>query len=674
MKNRKNLTDWFIYTLLALLAAITFLPILNIGFTTADDFEFFTTATNINNWLPDATHYAERTGRFYFLITKYFYSIPYIIDNPIYYYTVTILPLLLSFALLFVFLQKLTQNKTFTQMGGLLLLAIFSINHSHSAFTSYPFYFTFSFILCLSALILLLNYFKNNHYSYLISSASLFFITTIFYETYLTYYLLFFLLVIDRHSIKSLLKFKKPAIIAFMKEFGPYLFFCFLYLIIYLLYGHAHAGNYDGNSVSQVSIFNAIYNLLAMSIGSLPWANVMEYKSFVYQQSLQTSAGFSIFSLSTGAYVKAVLVGLLFALFASRITINRTKKQLLTYIAISAIFIAMPHFLLVISNKYNTNLFYTYVSTSFGFFAVVALFLFLYLFGVVHFSKNEKKLGIYNYIMGSILAITALFTQYVNEQISKDLSISKKRFEAVKEITPHHFDAITVLYAKDFYLTSSQLGWGIVQDFSATRYFSQKLGRDLRVETSYDNLYQQYKDSDELVGFLFNYQASKTGSTLLMVAKCCGNQLPEKRDDLFVDSLFCVQYATNKNFSISVLSDSTGSITLNSDTLQQRGIFHYGNVRYIGTEKMVSFSLTGERMIPSTFVLSDYWPPVTRSIQIGNYSWMYRFWRTLFYFHKIKRDGEWMKNIEQKAIENNISVNKAAWHDAQWVLDNMESQ
>ena len=59
---------------MAITALLTLLPFFKVGFTTGDDFQYFITARHPANWINDAIAYAEGAGRFYFLITKYFYS------------------------------------------------------------------------------------------------------------------------------------------------------------------------------------------------------------------------------------------------------------------------------------------------------------------------------------------------------------------------------------------------------------------------------------------------------------------------------------------------------------------------------------------------------------------------------------------------------------------------
>ena len=78
MKDKKQL---LIYAALAATALISLLPFFKVGFTCSDDFQYFITAQHPEIWVGDAMVYARDAGRFYFLITKFFYYIPYLIDN-----------------------------------------------------------------------------------------------------------------------------------------------------------------------------------------------------------------------------------------------------------------------------------------------------------------------------------------------------------------------------------------------------------------------------------------------------------------------------------------------------------------------------------------------------------------------------------------------------------------
>ena len=66
--------------LLLIVTAISLIPFFSVGFTTADDLEYYLTMLR-GDLFEDAQSYAQNTGRFYFLITKPIYSLVYWLDN-----------------------------------------------------------------------------------------------------------------------------------------------------------------------------------------------------------------------------------------------------------------------------------------------------------------------------------------------------------------------------------------------------------------------------------------------------------------------------------------------------------------------------------------------------------------------------------------------------------------
>ena len=61
---------------------LSLIPFFKVGFTTSDDVQYFITAQqNWQYWMMDHHYFALGQGRFFYLITKYFYYVPYLADN-----------------------------------------------------------------------------------------------------------------------------------------------------------------------------------------------------------------------------------------------------------------------------------------------------------------------------------------------------------------------------------------------------------------------------------------------------------------------------------------------------------------------------------------------------------------------------------------------------------------
>ena len=163
-------------------AILTLLPFFQIGFTTSDDFQYYNTAhQNLDYWLMDAKAYAHDAGRFYFLITKYFYYVPYLIDSFIWTKFVQYTMLAACFLLFTYLIYRIFKSQRLAALTLLLLIFNLGIGYGYLYFpAAYPFYFTFSLSIFLTGIILFLNYVEKGGYGKVLWGAVLFFISFLF--------------------------------------------------------------------------------------------------------------------------------------------------------------------------------------------------------------------------------------------------------------------------------------------------------------------------------------------------------------------------------------------------------------------------------------------------------------------------------------------------------------
>ncbi len=233
-----NKQEKFIWILAySVTAIITLLPFFQVGFTNCDDFQYYNAAhCGWRYWLTDANIYAQCAGRFYFLLTKYFYYIPYLLDSFAWTKAVQYLPLIGCYLFFSYIIYRIFKSQ---RIGALtFLLLIFSMSVGHESFslpTAFPFYFPFSFLIFLSGILLFINYTENNGYWRILVSALLLFISYLFYENYLVFTLLFCCYILIRNWRQSgfiqTLKSK-----SFYREIVPYIAVIALYMVCYLGY------------------------------------------------------------------------------------------------------------------------------------------------------------------------------------------------------------------------------------------------------------------------------------------------------------------------------------------------------------------------------------------------------------------------------------------------------
>ena len=149
------------FILLAFVMALAaFSPFFNIGFTTHDDLEYYITSQkSLSWWLYDAQCYAENQGRFYFLITKYFYYVPYLFDSFWMAKVIQIGTLLMSYLLFAYLLFRIFKSKEISALAFVFLTVFTAVTeNNHIPFMAYPFFFSFSFMILICAVLLFVKY------------------------------------------------------------------------------------------------------------------------------------------------------------------------------------------------------------------------------------------------------------------------------------------------------------------------------------------------------------------------------------------------------------------------------------------------------------------------------------------------------------------------------------
>ena len=142
---------WLLYGFAATVV-LSLLPFFKVGFTTSDDLQYFVTAQQSwQYWLMDHRAYAEGQGRFYFLITKFFYYVPYLADNFLVAKLIQYATLLGCYLMLGYIVSRIVRSRTIGIMTFLLLIFNTVVTRMvyFIAITAYPFYFTFSFLIFL---------------------------------------------------------------------------------------------------------------------------------------------------------------------------------------------------------------------------------------------------------------------------------------------------------------------------------------------------------------------------------------------------------------------------------------------------------------------------------------------------------------------------------------------
>ena len=552
-----------IYLLLIAIAIITFFPLLFTGFATADDFHYYL-VTRRGQVVAESQMFAAVAGRFYFLLVKPFYSLPYLYDNMAFVKACQYVPLVLCFLLFAKIVLMVTRSKEIACFYLLLFLFTLQISKHTSLFVSYPFYFTFSFFLLLASIYFLIRFYQVSKKRLLIFSALLFGVGLLFYETYIFFLLFAFIIIIANNLNKEVNP--KGKIKNILLQFLPFLIIGILYLTAYFVYRIYHPSQYAGTSFdgTKFTISSFFYFLWRLSYSSFP-ITVYETSHDVFWDKSDLVTGYSpvLLNLLLSAKVEWIVKGILVAFLGYKL-MNALPpvniKKLLAGLGIAVLLIFVPHIPLALTVKYryfveNGDMI-GYVTTFFSFFGTL-LFLTLllsYLVNLFNFSKVVKKIMITIFVFGFFLC--SVLTDFSNYTIAKDIRSANLRFYAVDELMKtEEFNSIPAgspFFAKDLWDNPSYCARGLTeQDFNWYEYFEAKNGITYPVGRDAGYFLDYSKKVEFTPWFLTMRQAEKSEDILLVMAQMAPLQPKDSVVNHFADKALIEYYSAAKIFTVS---------------------------------------------------------------------------------------------------------------------------
>ena len=467
--------NWVIFALSLVVVAISMAPFCRIGFTCADDLEYYYTFLRHNYW-ADAQNYAAYSGRFYFLITKPLYSLPYFSDN---FYVTKVFhigTLLFSFASFAFMMRKVMASKSFAMVLFVILVAFAPVTENlHIPFVAYPFFFSFSFGLLCWSIVAFLQYTETQQYKYVILSTVLFAFVLLFYETYLLFLAFFVLYVFirngDLYGLKRMWSEKR-----FWREVLPFVFIGVLYVVTYFLYRMSVSAEYTGTAFAgSFSLRNCWKVMWQCTIPMFPLRQLY-FCSGVAMDNGQTlvghysGMGFMLTHAPLMAYVNAALVVLVLAMLMHRFKDLITWKRIMVVALCALVFAFSSHFLLGLSEKYNAewnDWIRGYVTSYYSYFGIIT---FLALCGLAFVKFFSRSKILYPVACMLVLAVTApliVATGYSNDLLSHEWQRTRYTLtsmdELVKEDAFSAFADNDILYCPTL-SESGQWGSGVFGD------------------------------------------------------------------------------------------------------------------------------------------------------------------------------------------------------------------
>ncbi len=520
-------------------AILTLLPFFQIGFTTSDDFQYYNTAhQNLDYWLMDAKAYAHDAGRFYFLITKYFYYVPYLIDSFIWTKFVQYTMLAACFLLFTYLIYRIFKSQRLAALTLLLLIFNLGIGYGYLYFpAAYPFYFTFSLSIFLTGIILFLNYVEKGGYGKVLWGAVLFFISFLFYENYLVYSVFFCAYILIRNwksdGFKRLWVSKQ-----FYRELLPTVCVMLVYLTCYIGYRQYLIHTIDGivlyggatlsGNFSWANFFRIIYKC---TIYNLPGEIYYYDKYLVAENSLSlTGHNDVIFYILTHAsvisYLNALIQCVILWYLMKNLDGKKIKWSYVIWGIVAALLLAnMSHVLIAITNKYNgewAHWIRAYVTSFFSYFCIM-LVIALGIVGTLKFCKTKAARLVVGILWCLVISCFSIVNTYTNEHIGREWQKSQHRIDVVNMIGKQGFferlPQNSIIYTEQIHKTSD-LGYSICEtnkDFEDlithhSTYFQTFASDTLDLCQAVDNL------SDTLIYFIQATETKKAGELMLVLS------------------------------------------------------------------------------------------------------------------------------------------------------------
>lgn len=554
LKDKHNQFNKLIWFLFAITIVITLAPFFKVGITSADDLGNYTRYLDgtvfSSSWI-----FARDAGRFYFIITIPIYSLPYVGDSFIFTKIIQNLFLLLSYAMAAILIKKFFNSREIALLFFLVLLMATPISANyHIPFIAYPFYFTFSFALLISAVLLFIKYTETNKYKFLIFSAIIFFISLLFYETYLLFLLFFCIWLFVRNiklsgGFKNFFKSKTT-----YKEIVPFASAGLLYVILYFGFrlllkneGEIYSGSSFAQNFSWKNFLTVLYEL-THTVFPLQIFNLNI--DYINRSELSFNSGATSFisilkNIELSTIVNVAIQLVIFIYLFLRLKNISGYKKLGLGILFSLLFAFLSHSVLAMAEKYNTVDAATikgYVTSYYSYFGI---WLAILLFAIIIYKlvKKNKYLKYTTIVLFSAaFAYVSIVNSYSNRVMARGWEQSQIRFSAINEmIEKEAFKDCpygSLIYSPDMYW-SDILGYVLVaQGFNWGTYVNIKSGTQLNIISSADRMIEaHYELPDAKIYRLVKIHTSIDNDVLFVLAEVDNNSIDwDKGKDMFVDA------------------------------------------------------------------------------------------------------------------------------------------
>jgi hypothetical protein len=600
--------QWF---LLLILFLITIYPLFNVGITTWDDWNFFMNSKKMFDF-ESGFSMATINGRFYYAFMMWIYSLPYVIDSPVYFGFMHLFPIFTSLFLFTWLIDRIFHNRKFTLLIALFTCLFYQITPWCSMTAAHPFYYTFSLSLILVAFHFIYSYFKTSKYSYLLLASIIFAIATLFYESYLMLYIVIFIIIVARYKIKTL--FISKNIKKLTLELLPFFVLGLLYLIAYFVFQHYYPSRYPGSTFSsELTGHDFFKSIIKLSRHAIPPLTFVDYKEWIFpsqtefvKSSLKTYFS-SLNDASFLSWMKGLIAVYFYVLLFFKFSTKLSYKQLVCIFLAGLAIMYVPHIPLALSTQFTETFFSAWVSTGISFFGVLLLFasIIFALNKLISFNEIFRK-TVTLFLLIPLFIVT-VFVQETNMGLTNDFKRSKLRMDAVDGLLDYYEIKNGEIYYLDNLHKSTSVfsGSKVPYDFW-DKYFERKKGVHIKFyEKEYEKFYNDYSEKDTTVHLVFFEQSAQGSDMILSIVKCQGTQLTPKIEDIKTDAMDVGYYSANREFALSILSDVDCNVTINDCPIESHNRFHYTNIQSHKREPVSYFSIRGKNLLYHTLMIKN---------------------------------------------------------------------
>lgn len=528
---------WLLYGFAATVV-LSLLPFFKVGFTTSDDLQYFVTAQQSwQYWLMDHRAYAEGQGRFYFLITKFFYYVPYLADNFLVAKLIQYATLLGCYLMLGYIVSRIVRSRTIGIMTFLLLIFNTVVTRMvyFIAITAYPFYFTFSFLIFLYGVLLMVNHYQRGSKRNLMWAGVLFFIAALFYENYVVFTLLCALYVFLRHLRRDRIT-RMWSNASLWREAAPLLLSVVVYTAIYVGYRHwltatmPDTVSYNGAQLANGGNFSLdkFFKVVThLTLVALPGQSYFQNKSIIAENSLllkglNNNTLYLLTHSSAIVMVNALLQCILFAVLCRRIDVRKHSwRKLLAVLAGAVVFAFSANVLVAVTPKYQewSDWLRGYVTSFYSYFGV-ALAISILVVLTLKLVSNPR----WNKLLRGFWAVLAfLFAVIIgtsNEHLSREWQRSQNRFVVIDEMAREgFFDTLpdnALLYTFPLRNTSPSAGYICESNNNLENYINLRAGRKFRYACDSVTLNQKRTESPSSPCYVLGARETKKANELLV--------------------------------------------------------------------------------------------------------------------------------------------------------------